>query len=66
MFGIDDKNIIELRDINYKGILKGMDCSVKRGTITGLVGKSGVGKTSLINIMALLNKPDSGTYYLDG
>ena len=43
MFGIDDKNIIELRDINYKGILKGMDCSVKRGTITGLVGKSGVG-----------------------
>lgn len=66
MFEIDDKNIIELRDINYKGILKGMDCSVKRGTITGLVGKSGVGKTTLINIMALLNKPDSGTYYLDG
>src|SRR6202042_2279783 len=34
--------------------------------VTGLVGASGAGKTSLINIIAGLLKPDRGTVVVDG
>jgi molybdate transport system ATP-binding protein len=36
------------------------------GRVTGLFGASGAGKTSLINIIAGLVKPDRGTIALDG
>ena len=36
------------------------------GRVTGLFGASGAGKTSLINIIAGLLKPDRGTIALDG
>jgi molybdate transport system ATP-binding protein len=36
------------------------------GRVTGLFGASGAGKTSLINMIAGLLRPDSGTIALDG
>src|ERR1700709_594786 len=36
------------------------------GRVTGLFGASGAGKTSLINMIAGLVKPDRGTIALDG
>ena len=36
------------------------------GRVTGLFGASGAGKTSLINIIAGLLRPDRGTVVLDG
>ena len=36
------------------------------GRVTGLFGASGAGKTSLINIIAGLLKPDRGTIAIDG
>jgi molybdate transport system ATP-binding protein len=36
------------------------------GLITGLFGPSGAGKTSLVNMIAGLMKPDKGTISLDG
>src|ERR1700747_483823 len=36
------------------------------GRVTGLFGASGAGKTSLINMIAGLLKPDRGTIALDG
>ncbi len=36
------------------------------GRVTGLFGASGAGKTSLINMIAGLTKPDRGTIALDG
>lgn len=41
-------------------ILKGVDFEVKKGEIVTIVGASGAGKSSLLNILGTLDKPDSG------
>ena len=42
-------------------ILKGVDFEVKKGEIVTIVGASGAGKSSLLNILGTLDKPDSGS-----
>lgn len=42
-------------------ILKGVDLDVKKGEIVTIVGASGAGKSSLLNILGTLDKPDSGS-----
>ena len=48
-------NIIELKNIyhsyNEKEVLKGISLTVKKGEIIGLLGPSGAGKTTLVNIL---------------
>lgn len=48
-------NIIELKNIyhsyNEKEVLKGISLAVKKGEIIGLLGPSGAGKTTLVNIL---------------
>ncbi len=41
-------------------ILKGVDLDVKKGEIVTIVGASGAGKSSLLNILGSLDRPDSG------
>ncbi|WP_295655390.1 ABC transporter ATP-binding protein [uncultured Mucilaginibacter sp.] len=42
-------------------ILKGVDLDVQHGEIVSIVGASGAGKSSLLNIIGTLDKADSGT-----
>ncbi|HEY8999755.1 MAG TPA: ABC transporter ATP-binding protein [Mucilaginibacter sp.] len=42
-------------------ILKGVDFEVNKGEIVTIVGASGAGKSSLLNILGTLDKPDSGS-----
>lgn len=42
-------------------VLNGVDLDVRRGDFVVIEGKSGVGKTTLLHIMALLDRPDSGS-----
>lgn len=42
-------------------VLKGIDLSVKKGEIYGIVGFSGAGKSTLVRCMNRLEEPDSGT-----
>jgi lipoprotein-releasing system ATP-binding protein len=46
-------------------ILKGVDLEVKKGEIVTIVGASGAGKSSLLNILGTLDKPDSGKVFLN-
>lgn len=46
-------------------ILKGVDLEVKKGEIVTIVGASGAGKSSLLNILGTLDKPDSGKLFID-
>lgn len=46
--------------------LKGVDLSLPRGKIIGLLGPNGSGKTTLIKIAAGLLVPSSGTILIDG
>jgi len=41
-------------------ILKGFDYTFKKGDRIGIVGKNGTGKTTFLNILQGLEKPDSG------
>jgi len=56
--------IAELKKIykNYgdRIILKGFDYTFKKGDRIGIVGKNGTGKTTFLNILQGLEKPDSG------
>lgn len=47
-------------------ILKGVDLSVSAGEIVAIVGASGAGKSSLLNIVGTLDKPQAGEVWIDG
>lgn len=47
-------------------VLKNISFKVKKGQIMGLVGKSGAGKSSLLNVLAGHLAPNNGEVYLNG
>lgn len=47
-------------------VLKGVNLSVEKGEIVSIVGPSGVGKTTLLQIIGTLDKPNSGEISVDG
>ena len=46
--------------------LRGVDLTVYEGEFVGLVGKSGAGKTTLINMVTGIDRPTSGKVIIDG
>jgi len=63
-------NLLELSNITKilrgEGILKGINLQVKRGEFLSIVGASGSGKSSLLYIMGLLDKPTRGKVVFEG
>jgi lipoprotein-releasing system ATP-binding protein len=47
-------------------VLKGLDLDVRAGEILAIVGASGVGKTTLLNILGLLDRPTAGEVRYEG
>ncbi len=47
-------------------VLKGIDLQIKEGEIISIVGPSGVGKSTLLHIIGILDRPDKGTVEIDG
>lgn len=47
-------------------VLKGINLEVKRGEMISIMGSSGSGKSTMLNIMGILDDYDQGNYYLDG
>lgn len=47
-------------------VLKGIDLAVNYGEIVSIVGPSGAGKTTLIQIMGTLDKADTGEIFYEG
>lgn len=67
--------MIQLKDINLsfanknnhkEVIFKDFNLQIKKGLVTSIIGSSGVGKTTLMHIIAGYLIPDSGTVLLDG
>lgn len=47
-------------------VLKGVDLEVAKGEVVAIVGASGAGKTTLMQILGTLSTPDSGELEIDG
>jgi len=54
---------------NPDGILqvfRGLHFELERGDVAAIMGVSGVGKTTLLNLLGALDRPTEGTVYIDG
>ena len=66
--------MIELRGITqtYRGqsgavtALRDVDLKVAKGEVFGIIGRSGAGKSSLVRVINLLNRPTAGQVLVDG
>jgi lipoprotein-releasing system ATP-binding protein len=47
-------------------VLRGLDLAVRRGEVLSIVGASGVGKSTLLQILGSLDKPDAGSMRING
>jgi len=69
-----EKNIIEMKNISkayrmgnkdYLAI-RNINLKISKGEFVAIIGPSGAGKTTLMNIMGCLDTPSEGEYILDG
>jgi iron(III) transport system ATP-binding protein len=61
--------MLEVKNISLKfdaPVLKNISFKIKKGQIMGLVGKSGAGKSSLLNVLAGQLTPNNGEVFLNG
>lgn len=71
---MENETLIELKDI-YKvynvgdaeiAANNGINISISKGEMVAIVGKSGSGKSTVMNIIGALDTPTSGQYFLEG
>jgi ATP-binding cassette subfamily B protein len=68
---IPGRGAVEFRDVSfaYEGkhtVLHRVDLAIRAGEKVGVVGPSGAGKTSIVNLIQRLYEPQSGVVLIDG
>ncbi len=69
---IEFKKSIELSDVKFRyrpsspWILQGIDLKIPKGSCVGIVGVTGSGKSSLIDVIMGLLHPEQGNFMVDG
>ena len=66
--------MIQIKDVtktfvgkdNTVEALKGIDLEIHKGEIYGIIGMSGAGKSTLVRCLNFLERPTSGTVYIEG
>jgi len=67
-------NVLEVENLGKsyplpRGVLRvfdGLSFALKRGELAAIMGASGVGKTTLLNLLGALDRPSAGKVVLDG
>ncbi len=61
---------IVMRDVSLSfgrnDVLVDANCVIEAGKVTSIIGRSGAGKTTLVDIILGLHRPDSGEVLMDG
>lgn len=63
--------MLEFKDVSFKYdiddyyMLKNLSFHINKGEFVSIIGPSGSGKSTFINMLGLLDVPDSGNYFLD-
>ena len=62
---------IELKNVSFgyevnRPVLKEMNLEIKAGSMLGIVGRSGAGKTTLVNLISRMYDPQEGQILIDG
>ncbi|CAG9334367.1 unnamed protein product [Blepharisma stoltei] len=69
---IIDKGKIEVKELymryreNYPYALKNLSFTIEPGQKVGIIGRTGAGKSSIMQVLFRLINPSSGTIYIDG
>ncbi|MDF2587986.1 MAG: transporter related [Anaerocolumna sp.] len=63
---INFENVVFHYKDNDKSVLNGLNLNVKAGETIALVGESGAGKSTILNLVIGFNKIDSGKITIDG
>ena len=67
---IHPNDMIEINNLAFsygpKTVLRNISLKVSEGSIYGLLGENGVGKTTLLTLLCGLKKPQAGTIRVDG
>ena len=67
----DPKGKIELKNVSFgyevnRPVLKELNLDIKEGSMLGIVGRSGAGKTTLVNLISRMYDPQEGEILIDG
>ena len=57
--------IYKTKDIEVLA-LQGLDLTVERGELMAIIGNSGSGKSTFLNMIGGLDRPSAGKLYVDG
>ena len=65
------QNEIEFKKTNFnfnngKPVLKDLNIKISKGETIGIIGESGSGKSTFVDLLIGLNKPTSGKIFIDG
>lgn len=65
---IDARNLYKIYNPGENEVhaLDGVSLTIDRGEFVAIIGQSGSGKSTFMNMLGLLDSPTSGEYYLDG